>query len=189
MRQHTTKDNYFDLADFNDGIARAKQLMNKDFMVVDVETTGIKFDSEIIELAIIGKRGDVLFHSLIKPKNKVSPEAFKIHGIGDAQLVNAPTFAEVADEVHALLSGQVLVAHNAYFDRTKLQYEFGRLNKKLHAQWECSMLLSTPKGGKWPNLDYAMTQFGVIKPAGNPHEALYDAHSCRLLVKVLSQWS
>jgi DNA polymerase III epsilon subunit family exonuclease len=47
-----------------------------------------------------------------------------VNGITDAMLVDAPPFAAVLPQVHALLQDAVLVAHNARFDVGFLRYEW-----------------------------------------------------------------
>lgn len=91
------------------------------FAVVDVETTGMRPTGadRITEIAIVlvcGPRIDVVFQSLINPERPIPPAVCGITGITDAMVRDAPTFAEVADEIIGVLAGRVFVAHNARFD-------------------------------------------------------------------------
>jgi DNA polymerase III epsilon subunit family exonuclease len=52
------------------------------------------------------------------------PGALAVHGITDAMLVGAPTFATLLPQIHALLQDAVLVAHNARFDVGFLRHEW-----------------------------------------------------------------
>jgi DNA polymerase III epsilon subunit-like protein len=47
-----------------------------------------------------------------------------VHGITDAMLVDAPPFAAILPQIHALLQDAVLVAHNARFDVGFLRHEW-----------------------------------------------------------------
>ena len=53
---------------------------------------------------------------LINPEAPFSPIASRIHGITSEDVVNAPTFPEVWQEVYACLTKYPVVAHNVSFD-------------------------------------------------------------------------
>jgi DNA polymerase-3 subunit epsilon len=99
---------------------------------VDLEMTGLdpKVD-RVIEVAVSRRRGAVVedaFDSLVNP----GPEArfnTDVHGLGPAQLANAPPFSEVAGRILETCSGAVLIAHGAWWDVTFLESEFARLGK------------------------------------------------------------
>lgn len=91
------------------------------FAVVDVETTGVRAgtDDRITELAVVlvhGTRRELVFESLVNPGRPIPAAVSEMTGISDAMVRQAPTFAEVADQVLAALAGRVFVAHNARFD-------------------------------------------------------------------------
>ncbi|HEY4321894.1 MAG TPA: exonuclease domain-containing protein [Gemmatimonadales bacterium] len=91
------------------------------FAVVDVETTGMQpiGDDRITEIAVVvvhGTRRDVVFDSLINPGRPIPQRICDLTGISSAMVADAPTFADVADQVIAALAGRVFVAHNARFD-------------------------------------------------------------------------
>jgi DNA polymerase III epsilon subunit-like protein len=97
------------------------------FRVLDTETTGLdpKTDA-IVELAWAIVRGDGTVLSsdctLINPGRPISADAFRIHGISDSDVANAPTL-EQAVESHSELHTPVLTAvcHNAGFDSVFLR--------------------------------------------------------------------
>lgn len=105
--------------------------MSVDFVVIDFETTGLLPKSDrVIEIGAVrtSASGKTLakFSSLIKPGRDVGPT--QIHGITPRMLENAPSFGEVLKELSNILSGAVLVAHNASFDVRFLDAELERLN-------------------------------------------------------------
>lgn len=88
--------------------------------LVDCETTGLGADDRIVELAIvIGERGVIVgkHHWLLNPGRPIPEEATAIHKIKDADVVRAPTFAEIAVEVALALEGAIPAAYNSGFDR------------------------------------------------------------------------
>lgn len=89
--------------------------------VLDVETTGLRpqWGDRVCEIAILRCHlGEAVqrFETLVNPQRPVGPGAYAVHGISDDELRQAPPFAEVAEQVLALLDDAVLVAHNASFD-------------------------------------------------------------------------
>ena len=91
------------------------------FAVVDVETTGMRAAGadRVTEIAVVvlhGSRREVVFESLVNPGRSIPRAICAITNITDEMVRHAPTFAEVADQVLAALSGRVFVAHNARFD-------------------------------------------------------------------------
>ena len=101
------------------------------YAVVDVETTGTSVEAdEIVSLAVLRLDADgrelERFASLVRPAGPIPAEATAVHGIDDASVRGAPTFAELAPEFLALLEGAVFVAHNADFDLPLVQHAFAR---------------------------------------------------------------
>ena len=90
-------------------------------MFLDTETTGLnpQYGDRILEIALARFRGEAMenyFTALVNPGRAISPGASRIHGIYDADVRDAPRFAEIAPVVLSEIEGAVLVAHNAPFD-------------------------------------------------------------------------
>ncbi len=100
-------------------------------LIFDVETTGTdKKRDQIIEFcAQFGL--DELAESRtwrIRPQVEIQPGAQEVHGISMVDLADAPSFAEVADELRGIFAGvQMLVGYNLRFDIDMLQAEYQRL--------------------------------------------------------------
>lgn len=54
---------------------------------------------------------------MIRPFVPVKFGAQEVHGIGDDELAEAPTFSEIWFRLSALLRGRTVIAHNADIDR------------------------------------------------------------------------
>lgn len=112
---------------------------SKGFAVIDFETTGLSASKHrVVELAIVRLDPDGYF--LGEWSTRVNPEgpvgATHVHGITDADVADAPVFADVLPHVNAWLEGTVLAAHNARFDLAFLEAEYQR------AGWEISAVPS-----------------------------------------------
>ena len=78
------------------------------YSVLDIETTGGKYDEEgITEIAIYRFDGDNIvdqFSSLINPDIEIQPFVVKLTGINKKMLHKAPKFFEVAKRIVEILS-------------------------------------------------------------------------------------
>ena len=102
------------------------------FCIIDVETTGGKFEEEsIIEIALFKFDGYEVIDQIISLVNvgnkEIQSYVQKLTGINPKMLRRAPKFYEIAKRIIEITKDCVLVAHNADFDYRMLQMEFGRL--------------------------------------------------------------
>lgn len=98
-------------------------LLALDAVVIDTETTGLDpRKARIIELAAVrltaGKIVEAdAFRQLVRPGDEsIPPATTEIHGIDDAAVANAPTFAEVWPRFRDYLGPQVVIGHTIGFD-------------------------------------------------------------------------
>lgn len=117
------------------------------FAVVDVETTGLRpVAHRIVEVAVVttDPYGRVLdeWETRLNPQGLVG--ATEIHGITDADVADAPLFADVVDQLNQRLAGAAIVAHNAPFDLAFVRAEYRRLGWVLpHLPALCTMRASS----------------------------------------------
>ncbi len=91
-----------------------------DFIVIDVETTGLnpRFD-EIIELAalkVINHRAEDCFQCLVKPKRPISGFITGINGITNEMVENSPLIGEALPLYLEFIGDGILFGHNVRFD-------------------------------------------------------------------------
>jgi DNA polymerase III epsilon subunit-like protein len=170
-------------------------IQRNDFIVLDTETTGL-FNAEIVQIALIDAQGNVLLDTLIKPVNRIPYDAIRIHGITNERVANAPTWAEVTDQVQAALRGRDVVVYNAVFDRKMLHSsaEAAKLPKvdwKTFSRWWCAMeTFAEIQGGyrygrpKMHKLANAARYYNI--PVVETHTALGDARLTLALVRAIA---
>lgn len=94
--------------------------MPKDFVVIDLETTGFSNEDEIIQLSvekIKNNKVDSTFDTFVKPKNKkVSTQIMYLTGIFPEQLDQAPSIDEVREDFEAFIGDFPVLGHNIGFD-------------------------------------------------------------------------
>jgi DNA polymerase III epsilon subunit family exonuclease len=158
------------------------------FTVVDLETTGgIIGVDEIMEIGAVTVRGGRIvkrFASLVRCARAIPAWVSRLTGIRAADLRGAPDFSELADELTALLTGAVFVAHDIRFDLPFLRWEFARRGLKLPAvAGVCTLRLAREL---WPDLPgYSLPelarQLGLqhAQPHRAPEDALVTARVLR----------
>ena len=106
-------------------------VLTRPLVCVDLEATGVwPGQDRIVQIATasIFPDGSVsTWSSLVNPEQPMPPAALAIHGITDAMVASAPTFAQLAPTIEPLLSDCDLTGYNVErFDRRLLAAEFRR---------------------------------------------------------------
>jgi DNA polymerase-3 subunit epsilon len=112
---------------------------------VDLETTGgVASEDRITEVGIIevDENGVREWSSLVNPQRHIPEFIQSLTGISDDMVKDAPTFAELADDIAARLADRVFIAHNARFDFGFLRSEFRRTGHDFNPPVLCTVRLS-----------------------------------------------
>ena len=97
----------------------------KDFVVIDLETTGLRNSSGIVELSAIRFKNFVpieKYETLINPKRKIPEEATRINNITDDMVKDKPTIDQASDSFIKFVGDENIVGHNLEFDLGILEY-------------------------------------------------------------------
>jgi DNA polymerase-3 subunit epsilon len=145
---------------------------------IDLETTGANpVLDRITEIGLIevvdGKA--TRWSTLVNPERAIPAFIQQLTGIRNEMVAGAPTFAQVAEELRARLSGKLFIAHNARFDYGFVKNEFQRLGQRFQSDVLCTVRLSRklfPEHHRH-NLDSLIVRHGLH--ADDRHRALADA--------------
>lgn len=87
--------------------------------ILDVETTG--FTGAIIEIAVIdAATGETLLNTLVDPGPvPIEPGAQAVHGISVDDLVDAPTWSVVWDQLLTAVGDRTVLAYNAFIRQVR----------------------------------------------------------------------
>lgn len=157
------------------------------FAVIDVETTGLspQYHHRIIEIAIVhvDERGVITgrWETLVNPDRDLGPQ--HIHGIRSTDVLKAPRFDAIAGRLVELLSGRVIVAHNAAFDLRFLEAELIRAgyDAAVSLSTLCTMQLARdliPGAGR--SLADCCSAYDIV--IADAHRALADAEATAQLL-------
>ena len=154
-------------------------LNEKNFTIVDVETTGgSPFFSRVIEVGLLRvENGEVVeeFQTLLNPGTPIPEFITGITGITDRDVANSPTFADIAEDLLRKFQDAVFVAHNASFDYGFINEEFRRIGYTFNVDRMCTVKLSRAvyKEHKRHNLTTIIERHGFV--CENRHRAFDDA--------------
>ncbi|CAM3799827.1 exonuclease domain-containing protein [Rheinheimera salexigens] len=106
---------------------------NQPYVVVDIETTGGRTGKhKITEIGMVKMvAGNIVdrWQSLLNPGRRIPATITALTGIDDDMVRDAPTFADVADQVAAFTADCIFVAHNVNFDYGFIKQEFAQLER------------------------------------------------------------
>lgn len=116
------------------------------FAIVDIETTGSHARGNgITEIAIYisdGLKITEKFCTFLNPQKPIPFAIQKLTGIDDTMVADAPTFAEKASEIRALLAEHIFVAHNVNFDLGFVQEAFKQIGINYNPRRLCTVRYS-----------------------------------------------
>jgi len=145
---------------------------------IDLETTGANpLRDRITEIGIVEVDGDQVttWSTLVNPQRPIPAFIQQLTGIDNAMVADAPTFAQVAEELADRLHGRLFIAHNARFDYGFIKNEYLRLGQRFRADVLCTVRLSRKLFPEYPkhNLDSLIVRHSL--ETGDRHRALADA--------------
>lgn len=171
--------------------AIARDVISRQPIYLDTETTGLNDDDEIVEIAIINHDGIRELESLIRPTIPIPISATRIHGISDPMVRQAPFWNHLWLQVNDLLKDRIICTYNSDFDRRMMQQS----NRKFKLPWDPEhnffdiMGLFSIYNQEWDpihrnyrliRLENAGTKMGIHLP--NSHRALDDARLARAVL-------
>ena len=158
------------------------------FLISDVESTGLHPPpapaSGVVEVAYLELDMNTLEildegYSRVNPGCPIHPEASKVHGISDADVIHAPKLGEVYKFEDAVIHS----GHSAAFDLKFLAGQYDNLIGSL-----CTLALARQYIHDSPNhkLGTLVDHLGLQK--GQAHNALADCHMTRhLLIHIIEK--
>ena len=179
------------------------------FVVVDVETTGLRPSScEIIDIAAIKFRNFEpveKFCTLLSPKKSIPEETIKIHHITDEMVAGQPRFQQIAQSLLMFIGEDNIVGHNLPFDLSfiiRYGADVTKKERKYYDTLQIAQKTVKKQKYKWDKDIYGYVVndnclgvdnyklgtlcqwYGIMNPAS--HRAEGDALATGLLFKKLS---
>ena len=176
----------------------ARPLDNVEFLVIDVETTGLSTANDVIlqvGAVITDTNGRIKrsFSTYVRPGDgklpwdTPHPPAHEIHGITNDDVSRGLPTRRALRRLRRLAKRRVLVAHNAKFDYGFISSESQRHSVSINVDRPvCTLELSRkldPKRAESHRLATLCERYSI--PLDNAHDALCDATATARLLSIL----
>ncbi len=100
----------------------AKELLSMpNLTFLEVDTTGLRDDDEIIRVLLVNLNGDSIFDIFLCPDKPLSDKISHITGISGKDLESELTIAEAWEQIRDILTGKHLLSFNLEFDQGMLE--------------------------------------------------------------------
>lgn len=173
----------------------ARQILEKQPIYLDTETTGLGPGAEIVEIAVLESDGSPWFQSLVRPTQPIPPDAMRIHGISDEMVRSAPPWIIVWQNLRPLLNNRLVAIYNAEFDLRIMRQSHSRYRQPWRERiaHHCIMKLYAEFRGesnrqrgtfRLHSLGDAGRQLGI--PLPNSHRAAGDALLARAVLHAIA---
>lgn len=154
-------------------------------IILDTETTGFdpKTGDRLVEIGCI-EVVDFMptgrsFHEYCDPMRDMPAEAQKVHGLSSEFLTGKPKFHEIADCFIEFVGDSPLIAHNAAFDRSFVNFELEKCGRPAlpEPRWIDTLAMAKKRfPGMYNSLDALCKRFKISLDSRDKHGALIDAH-------------
>jgi DNA polymerase III subunit epsilon len=179
----------------NDTIKIAREVLTRNPIFLDTETTGLNRSDEIVEISIVDDEGKLVYESLVRPSQPISPDAMAVHGISNEAVKTAPAWPVIWPTLRTFLVGHLICAYNAEFDMRMMQQSHARYRlpwKETFKSFDIMQLYSQFKGEwdsvrrsyRYHSLDKAGKECKISIP--NAHRAATDALLARALLHYIA---
>lgn len=154
---------------------------NGEFVVFDVETTGLSALSErLTEIGAVKiKNKEIVdrYSTFVNPGKPIPAKITELTGITNDMVKEAPSESEIIKEFHSFCKGSVLVAHNASFDMSFIRAAAQRsgLNFEMPVLDTLALSRAVLKDLKKHKLNILADYFGI--DMGTHHRAVHDAQT------------
>lgn len=153
-------------------------------IVFDTETTGLSAQrgDRLVEIGCVELFNRVetgkVFHAYFNPERAMPSEAQAIHGLSDIFLSDKPLFVDGVEDLLAFIGDTPLIAHNAQFDFSFLNYELSQCGRPIILPDRMIDTLAMARAkhpGAKHSLDALCTRYGIDRSHRVLHGALLDA--------------
>ncbi|HNC56677.1 MAG TPA: 3'-5' exonuclease [Leptospiraceae bacterium] len=165
----------------------ARNTIEENALVLDIESTGGSFSDEMIDLGIVDiSTMEVIYSSLLKPTALLNVHAQKVHGITYEMLRRAPFLEDEAIKINSILQNRKIITYNVNFDKRLFYQSYNRyrLDFPENTVWECLMEKCTKYFNSQLKLDVVCDNLNLKK--GN-HRAAPDALAAARVLKELAK--
>ena len=192
--QKWTKNNFSykeqDLSNYRKRNWKTYNLPKEEYIILDVETTGLCIDSnEIIEIGAIKIKNQEIveeFSQIINIKKEINPFIVHLTGINQRMINSGNDKHQVAIDFFNFIQGYKIVAHNSEFDRKFINKLFNYYSMKNIDKKDSINSISIFRNMYFGEKSYALECLSKRKLPfiKQKHRAIED---CKLLLRLLKE--
>ncbi len=179
MRTHATQ---------QQAIEYAQKKLQQNPVYLDTETTGLGNTDEIIEISVVGMDAQVLFDSLIKPKQPIPAASTAINHISMEMVADSPTFPEIWPALQEILRPCPIGMYNAEFDTRMITQSMSNYGERIRQRLQAFDIMNIYSDFRatWDPRHNAMRRYRLEDagkylgiPIPNSHRSLEDTRLTR----------
>lgn len=174
---------------------KVKEFLSTKPVFLDTETTGFDPDDEVVDIGIVNFDGKEILNSLVKPQKRIPSDASAVHGITNAMVASAPSWAELWPSISEIIGKTSVGIYNEEFDLRLMQqstekhqlawpnsinaFDVMKLFAEYYGSWD-----DYHQSYTWQKLEFAGRYFKIELP--NAHRAGADAQLTREVMVQMS---
>ncbi len=167
--------------------ATGKALRNVDFVVLDVETTGLQPPADrITEIGAVRVRdGEIAdeFSTLVNPERVIPLNVVRLTGITNEMVDGQPTAADILPRFREWIGDAIIVAHNAPFDRFFIDSHWHEIfGHTTDNTWLCSVRVARKLYPQFRSKSLGPLCQALGIPTDTLHRAAGDARATALVL-------
>lgn len=151
------------------------------FVVLDIETTGLKYNDDIIEFSAIKVKDNVVIDKtcfFIKPLKEIPYFITELTGIDYNMLSEAKPFQECIEDIISFIGNDIIIGHNVTFDIDRLNYKIYTLTgKNINNNFIDTMYLAQQRISNIENYQLSTVANYLKIEITNSHRALDDCYT------------
>jgi DNA polymerase III subunit epsilon len=174
-------------------ILQTTHIDKAEFSVIDIETTGLSAKTNrVIEIGLVKVRNYKIvdrYETLINPGTYIPGFISQLTGITNDDIVDAPFFSDVAEDIKQFIGDTILSGHNLSFDSSFIKYEFFRNGEEpLYNEQVCTLKLARRMFPDLKSKSLTSVTHHLKLKNKSAHRALGDAEvTARALIKMIKQ--
>lgn len=142
------------------------------------DTEAVQCPDELIEIAVIDRKGTTVYNSLVKPSHKINWRISSLTGITNQMVMDKPSIHQVMRDLHDLIAGKTLMSWGIDYDSVLLRKSIDSTGIDLNCKFCCAQKIHM---GLVEDINQIALQRAADCDMQN-HRALDD---CKLVLDVL----
>ena len=189
---HPTEYVEINQANLFDNFVQKEYLQNNEFVVFDLETTGLDYKTnKVTEIGAVKiKNGRIVetFSGFVNPMQKISKEITRITGITDEMVKDAPQLEDILPDFYKFTKNAILVGQNIQFDFGFIDYYSRRIDYVFSNKMEDTLNIAK-KHIFLRNYKLKTISEALNVPLINAHRAINDAlATAKVFIKLVEKF-